>query len=440
MKKENKMDLQEAIEKITYRSDKFPKKEFEIIRRQRDEAIPYLRQAVEKAVFDRDDLDEDYQLHFYALFLLGEFQDRESFSKIMELASLPSVVLDYLIGDAITSGLPDVVYNTYNGDLELLKSTIMNIEIDEFVRPGMLRVMGQLYLDGTLEESEWKQYIKTLVYDAGEYDPIYNEVAVDICRCHFIDMLPEIRYLYEHELLDEGYVGKYDSHVDYMFQYRDYERNFCESPINATKILKNWAMFEDEKNDRITDKEFEKMVRGIENGYTAAETKKKIGRNDPCPCGSGKKYKFCCMNKPKSPLDAIETEQERKKWLRDYPETGTERKEGRIYIEDYFDSDSIEIDKILYLGLMHRAIPIWQRNEAAEENRTRAYLEMAFSEFVKRVEQEQIKTFGEYDEKYSIHYRCEEWMNALLELLEKHGDKPRYKEVMLCYKSMTELA
>jgi len=23
----------------------------------------------------------------------------------------------------------------------------------------------------------------------------------------------------------------------------------------------------------------------------------KIGRNDPCPCGSGKKYKNCCMGK-----------------------------------------------------------------------------------------------------------------------------------------------
>ncbi|MCH7820230.1 MAG: SEC-C domain-containing protein [Candidatus Marinimicrobia bacterium] len=21
-----------------------------------------------------------------------------------------------------------------------------------------------------------------------------------------------------------------------------------------------------------------------------------VGRNDPCPCGSGKKYKQCCMN------------------------------------------------------------------------------------------------------------------------------------------------
>lgn len=25
---------------------------------------------------------------------------------------------------------------------------------------------------------------------------------------------------------------------------------------------------------------------------------KKINRNDPCPCGSGKKYKQCCIDKP----------------------------------------------------------------------------------------------------------------------------------------------
>jgi SWIM/SEC-C metal-binding protein len=24
------------------------------------------------------------------------------------------------------------------------------------------------------------------------------------------------------------------------------------------------------------------------------QTEKKVGRNDPCPCGSGKKYKKCC--------------------------------------------------------------------------------------------------------------------------------------------------
>ena len=24
----------------------------------------------------------------------------------------------------------------------------------------------------------------------------------------------------------------------------------------------------------------------------------KVGRNDPCPCGSGKKFKKCCLDKP----------------------------------------------------------------------------------------------------------------------------------------------
>ena len=29
----------------------------------------------------------------------------------------------------------------------------------------------------------------------------------------------------------------------------------------------------------------------------------KVGRNDPCPCGSGKKYKKCCLAKESSVAD-----------------------------------------------------------------------------------------------------------------------------------------
>ena len=29
-----------------------------------------------------------------------------------------------------------------------------------------------------------------------------------------------------------------------------------------------------------------------------------VGRNDPCPCGSGKKYKQCC-GRPKPPADVL---------------------------------------------------------------------------------------------------------------------------------------
>ncbi len=34
--------------------------------------------------------------------------------------------------------------------------------------------------------------------------------------------------------------------------------------------------------------------------------KKKIGRNDPCPCGSGLKFKKCCMNKDKYDADNLQ--------------------------------------------------------------------------------------------------------------------------------------
>ncbi len=32
----------------------------------------------------------------------------------------------------------------------------------------------------------------------------------------------------------------------------------------------------------------------VESGYTIQRNAPKVGRNDPCPCGSGKKYKRCC--------------------------------------------------------------------------------------------------------------------------------------------------
>lgn len=30
---------------------------------------------------------------------------------------------------------------------------------------------------------------------------------------------------------------------------------------------------------------------------SVVRTGRKIGRNEPCPCGSGKKYKNCCLKK-----------------------------------------------------------------------------------------------------------------------------------------------
>lgn len=417
--------VQKAIEDITYRTEKFPEEPFRIISENRELAIPYLNAAIEKAAVEGDELDDGYQLAFYALHLLGQFQERESFSKIMELVSLPSETLDDIIGDAVTSSLSDILYNTYNGDLVLLQKAVTDQEINEYARGSILKVMGQLYLDGELEKEKFQGFIRQIIDDGDEINGyIYGELIYVICDCQLVEMLPEIRRLFDDDRVDTFMIGGYAESIDMMFSPR---RKMCSTPIDAADMLRGWAMFteEEEKPQRKTsDKDFAKAIRAMRAEYTRQEKKVKIGRNDPCPCGSGKKYKKCCLNKPKQPEDFIESSREREKWLKRYPPAAKEREEGRIYLEDLFDPESIEIDQLLYLALNTRPHFIWQREDKdMVHNRQRAYLSEAFSKFVQKIEKENIRTFQEYDEKYSIHYQCKEWLSDLQMLLDETGDE-----------------
>ena len=62
--------VQKAIEEITNRTPNFPEEPFQIISENPDLAIPYLNAAIDRAVSEGEDLDENYQLHFYAIFFI----------------------------------------------------------------------------------------------------------------------------------------------------------------------------------------------------------------------------------------------------------------------------------------------------------------------------------------------------------------------------------
>ncbi len=260
--------------------------------------------------------------------------------------------------------------------------------------------------------------------EIGDY--VYTALALTICECHFMEMLPEIKQLYCDERVDTYAIGEFGDCIDMMFSYIS-EKDSCICPMNAADMLKSWAMFEKEPNEQDDDKAMNELFEQfIEEGMREARSIKvqaKIGRNDPCPCGSGKKYKQCCLNKPKALIDTIESRQEREKWLQYYPPTKEEVKEGRIYLEDFYSQESIETDKLIYLALKHRAIPIWKpEKENVVKKRQLGYLTAAWDRFVETVEKEGITSFSEYDEKYSIHYSCAEWTDALKELLREQDD------------------
>lgn len=44
----------------------------------------------------------------------------------------------------------------------------------------------------------------------------------------------------------------------------------------------------------LTEESRKELYREQKKSGTVVRSEKKVGRNDPCPCGSGKKYKQCC--------------------------------------------------------------------------------------------------------------------------------------------------
>ncbi len=78
-----------------------------------------------------------------------------------------------------------------------------------------------------------------------------------------------------------------DSEVSLGFDKEMLYRNMVEAKADWLYNLPEW--------DEIFPKEKQEELYKLQKAsHTVRREGKKIGRNDPCPCGSGKKYKNCC--------------------------------------------------------------------------------------------------------------------------------------------------
>ena len=62
---------------------------------------------------------------------------------------------------------------------------------------------------------------------------------------------------------------------------------------NMVAAKADWLYELPQWNEIFSEEELKKLYKEQKESGTVRK-EKKIGRNDPCPCGSGKKYKTCC--------------------------------------------------------------------------------------------------------------------------------------------------
>lgn len=77
-------------------------------------------------------------------------------------------------------------------------------------------------------------------------------------------------------------------------------QEFIPLVMNATNDVRLWMLKGHTPSEitQMNNSNFKELPKGefvLQNEDTSPIKKSKIGRNDPCPCGSGKKYKKCCI-------------------------------------------------------------------------------------------------------------------------------------------------
>ena len=77
-----------------------------------------------------------------------------------------------------------------------------------------------------------------------------------------------------------------DTPVSLAFDKEKLYKNMVDAKADWLYGLEAWK-------DIYSEEELKNLYREAKKMNTIVKGKK-IGRNDPCPCGSGKKYKFCC--------------------------------------------------------------------------------------------------------------------------------------------------
>lgn len=142
-----------------------------------------------------------------------------------------------------------------------------------FTKKELLEAARKDYLDRTPQILEFSRHFK-LGYD----------IAEDELDSFLVDIVNMINNMYS--------INDIIKMLEEHFEIVDFEQMHTISILvmeinNNTKM---WILKGNSPNDLFGSQD----LSSAGSGSTIVRTRRKIGRNEPCPCGSGKKYKRCC--------------------------------------------------------------------------------------------------------------------------------------------------
>jgi len=296
------MEITEILHRLERVTGRFERAAVEAAVARRDEITPELLRILEDTVERAAELDAegDYMAHLYAMFLLAQFRETRAYPLVVRFASLPGDLLDSLCGDFITEELGNVLASVCGGDLAGIRSLIENEATDEWVRGAALDGLVTLVAAGQKSRDEIVSYFASLFRGklARQWSHVWDSLVSCSSDLHPEELLDDIKQAFEDELVDSNFI-RFSNVKRELAEGKDRvlarladdpHRGLIEDTVAE---MEWWDCFRE-------DREMDTAVAALDSKSNPAvfppirRAAPKIGRNDPCPCGSGKKYKKCC--------------------------------------------------------------------------------------------------------------------------------------------------
>jgi hypothetical protein len=255
----------------------------------------------------------------FGIYLMAQVRETRAFPLLCSAAARGDL-LDRVIGDGITEDLATILASTFDGDIAPLRRLIEDEAADEFVRDASLDALSWLTATGRIDRDETARYLRDISNSLQPRDVNYVWVGWQeaIARLGLQELAPLVEEKFECGWIQSVFLGLEHFHaaLQAALQASDptksFDDRFREDKLeDLAAYLSGWSGFQPEwKPARAattspvmdwsaanrTGKPIPPALSAPTARAPAYNPYRHVGRNDPCPCGSGKKFKKCCLN------------------------------------------------------------------------------------------------------------------------------------------------
>ncbi len=304
---------QSPMQKIEWDWKPYPEQAINEIIADKERYLPQIRAIMQRVVDEPDFFieEEDYSGHLFAVFLLSLWRDTESFE----------LIIDAFAGDGVDEIWCDTMHeigrfilSTWNGNLRKVVDFIKDKNVNQYVRMNAFGGLVGLFFREKITREQLLEITREIIRDClcHKNKVFFAGFICELCQVYCPELHEDIRKLFAKKLVDPEWVSLEDFERDQNTRKSENEPkdSSLRQPIeNIHEELSEWAMFmdwEDDDDDNDDNEYFdeddfdefdEEDFGEFEPQQVQSPTEKYpgTGRNDPCPCGSGKKYKKCCL-------------------------------------------------------------------------------------------------------------------------------------------------